>query len=314
MKAFLNDMVSNNQDTIINIGIWLLSRFLIIVKLCFAGSRIAGRFGICLYLVSWLLVIPPAFADYPRRIISGMPSITEMLFALELDDRIVGVTNNCNYPPQALKKEKVGGFFLNLEKIVSLKPDLIVMLESAQARDIRKFREFGLPVHSVNPMTVIEVMGTMVELGEMTGAAETAEAVVEEMKRRILTVEAKVRNLAPRKVLVMVGYKPLIVVGGGNFIDDVIRYAGAENVAAQARAAYPQYSFEKLLEDNPDYIIIPEGMVGKDEIEADRRWQSLEAVRRGRLLFMDADILSRPGPRIVEAIEKIAAFIHEEKN
>jgi iron complex transport system substrate-binding protein len=255
-----------------------------------------------------------AHAKLPQRIISGMPSITEMLFALELDDRIVGVTSNCNYPPQALEKEKVGGFFLNLEKIVSLEPDLIVMLESAQKRDIRKFKDFGLPVHSVDPMTVIEVMGTMVELGEMTGAGETAEAVVEEMKRRILTIEARIQGRSPKKVLVMVGYKPLIVVGGGNFIDDVIRYAGAENVAARTRAAYPQYSFEKLLEENPDYIIIPEGMVGKDEIEADRRWQSLDAIKQGRVLFIDADILSRPGPRIVEAIEKIAAFIHEQEH
>lgn len=261
-----------------------------------------------------ILLAAGAYADRPQRIISGMPSITEMLFALGLEDRIVGVTTNCNYPPEALKKEKVGGFFLNLEKVFFLKPDLVVMLESAQKQEVEKFKEFGLPVYTVNPNTVIEVLGTLVELGEVTGTKERAEEVVGEMKKRILSIEMKIRDLPQKKVLVIVGYKPLIVVGGGNFIDDVLRYAGAENIAAETRAAYPHYNFEKLLEEDPEYIIIPEGLVKKKEIEEDSRWQSLDAVKEDRILFINADILSRPGPRMVGAIEEIAGFIHEKKN
>ncbi|MFH1683663.1 MAG: cobalamin-binding protein [Candidatus Margulisiibacteriota bacterium] len=260
-----------------------------------------------------LLFATAACAEYPQRIISGMPSITEMLYALDLEDRIVGVTTNCNYPPEAQKKEKIGGFFMNLEKVVSLKPDLIIMLEDAQDRDIKKFKDFGLPVYAVNPQTVIEVMGTLVELGEKTGTKDQAEKIVEEMKIRIVTVEAKVKELPAKKVLVVVGYKPMIVVGGDNFIDDLIRYAGAENIAGKAKAAYPQYSFERLLKQDPDYIIITEGIVKKEEIEKDGRWQSLAAVKSNKILFMDADILSRPAPRVMDAIEQIAEFIHEEK-
>jgi iron complex transport system substrate-binding protein len=133
------------------------------------------------------------------------------------------------------------------------------------------------------------------------------------MKKRILSVEKKIGGLPQKKVLVIVGYKPLIVVGGGNFIDDVLRYAGAENIAADTQAAYPHYNFEKLLKENPEYIIIPEGLVEKKEIEEDRRWQSLDAVKEDRILFINADILSRPGPRVVEAVEEIAGFIHEKK-
>ena len=98
------------------------------------------RFGICLVFVSWLLIIFPkgSFAEIPQRIVSGLPSVTEMLYALDLGDRVVGVTTNCNYPPEAKKKEKIGGFFLNLEKIVSLKPDLVIMIEDAQKRDIAR--------------------------------------------------------------------------------------------------------------------------------------------------------------------------------
>jgi iron complex transport system substrate-binding protein len=263
------------------------------------------KLGFVLIFALWILIFfSYAYVEYPKRIVSTMPSITEMLFALGLEDQIVGVTTNCNYPLEALEKEKVGGFFLNLEKVVSLKPDLIVMLEDAQKGDLQ---------NTVDPQTVIEVMGTLVELGEVTGTKEKAEEVVEGMKKRILSVEAKVSELPLKKVLIIVGYKPLIVVGGENFIDDVIRYAGAGNIAADTKAAYPQYSFEKLLDDDPDHIIIPEGVVEKKEIEGDSRWQSLEAVKNDRLLFIDADILSRPGPRVVEAIEEIAEFIHEEE-
>ena len=252
-------------------------------------------------------------ADVPRRIISGMPSITEMLFALGIEDQVVGVTTNCDHPSEALAKEKIGGFFLNLEKVVSLDPDLIIMVESAQETDIKKFKNHGLPVHAVDPNSVIEIMETMVELGELTGAKERAEEFVAGMNQRIRSLEERIGEFPSPKTVVIVGYKPLIVAGSGNYIDDVLRYAGAENPASDAGAAYPQYSFEKLLEDDPDYIIIPRGLVKKKEIESDARWQILKAVKNDRILFIDADILSRPGPRVMDAIEEIAGFIHEKE-
>jgi len=255
-----------------------------------------------------------SWAGFPQRIVSGMPSVTEMLFALDLEDRIVGVTSNCNYPPEAKKKEKVGGFFLNLEKVVSLKPDLVVMLEDAQRRDIEKFKNFGLRVYSINPHTVSDVMVTLLKLGEVTGTKKKADRLVAEMGRRIANRRPKGFSLEfvlkRPKVLVIVGNKPLIVVGGGTFIDDIIEYGGGENIARRTRAAYPQFSFEKLLNENPEYIIIPEGVVSKKEIKEDSRWRNLDAVKNDKILFMDADIISRPGPRVVEAIEMIAGFIH----
>ncbi len=254
-----------------------------------------------------------AFEGYPQRIISGMPSITEMLFALGLDDQIVGVTTNCNYPAAALKKEKVGGFFLNLEKVVSLRPDLIVMLEDAQDSDIERLVEHGLPVYTVDPDSVIDVIETIEELGLLTGKEERAEGITRRMMLRIQAVEEKVYGLPRERVLVIVGCKPLIVVGRDNFIDDILNYAGARNLAEQASAAYPQYSFERLLFEDPDYIIVPEGLIGWDEIRKDSRWRTLSAVQNDRILFINDDILSRPGPRVVEAIEEIAEFIHEKK-
>ena len=266
-----------------------------------------------LFLAIFLMIFSQVSFAYPQRIISGMPSVTEILFALDLGDRVVGVTTNCNYPPEARKKEKVGGFFINLEKVVFLKPDLIIMLEDAQKRDIKKFRDYGLNVYAINPRSVLEVMDSIVKIGEITGRKEKAQQLVSEMKRKIEPLQPKFVTLQfvlkrPR-VLAVVGSNPLIVAAGGTFIDDVLKCAGAENIAEKAKSAYPQYSFEELLRVDPDCVIIPEGAITRDEIKRDKRWQSLQAVRNDKLLFINADILSRPGPRVVDAVEAIAKFI-----
>lgn len=265
-----------------------------------------------LFLASWLLIVSVQ-ALPPQRIVSGMPSVTEMLFALGLGDEVVGVTTNCNYPPEALKKEKVGGFFLNLEKVVSLRPDLVVMLEDAQKRDIEKFRAYGLNVYAINPRTVEEVMDSLLELGKVTGKEEKAREVVARMRERINKVRGKHCFLwfvlRRPKVMVIVGSNPLVVVGGATFIGDIIKYAGAENVTEKVRGAYPHYSFERLLKDDPEYIIIPRGVIRVEEMRFDSRWRSLKAVK----IFIDPDIISRPGPRVVEAVEEIDRLINGKK-
>jgi len=284
-------------------------------------------------LILILLIATPVFGKVPERIVSGMPAITEILFAIGAGDQVVGVTSNCNYPLEAKKKQKVGGFFLNLEKIVSLDPDLVIMQEDAQTKDIKRFKKFGLPVHTINIKSVRDVMETIREIGGRVGKKREAEARVKEMRERINKIKKKIDSHRPsilevlkiwnkevlkiwnkgddkRKALVIVGYSPLVVAGGGTFIDDILKTAGVENVAGKTKAAYPQYSFEKLVAEDPQYIIIPKNIVAKKQIEKSKRWRSLEAVRNGRILFIDPDILSRPGPRVVSAIEKIAEFVY----
>ena len=180
--------------------------------------------------VSAVCLIAASVLAYPQRIISGMPSVTEMLFALDLGDRIVGVTTNCNYPPQAKKKEKIGGFFLNLEKVVSLKPDLVIMVEDAQKRDIERFRNYGLPVYTINPRSVNDVMESLIKIGKLTGKEKAAADLTSRMKRRLAAAQPAALGLElvlkkRPKVLAIVGYNPLIVVGGGTFIDDIMKQA-----------------------------------------------------------------------------------------
>jgi len=249
-----------------------------------------------------------------------------MLYALSLEARVVGVTSNCNYPPEAKNKEKIGGFFLNLEKIVSLKPDLVVMFGDLQNKDVGRFKKYGLPVFTINPKTIDGVMESIIALGEKTGTQEKAKDVTKRMLRQLQTIKARTNEYRPslmevlklwnpaeieRKALVIVGLNPLVVAGGETFIDDILKRAAIKNVAAAAKAVYPQYSFEKLVAENPQYIIIPDGLVSQDEMKKNSRWRSLEAVRKNRVLFIDEYLLSRPGPRVVEAVDKIANFVYK---
>ena len=246
-----------------------------------------------------------------------MPAVTEILYALDLGDRIVGVTTNDDYPPAARKKEKIGGFFLNLEKVVSLKPDLVIMIEDAQRRDLERFRNYGLPVKTINPHNVNEVMDSIKQIGRWTGKERAADELVARMKRRLAAAQPTglsfqtILKKRP-KVLAIVGYNPLIVVGGGTFIDDIMKQAGAENIAGKSRQAYPQYSLETLIDERPEYIVTTREIIrglGKDP-----RWWKLSAVRDGKVLIMDADVLSRPGPRVIDSVEQIARFIYGKKN
>jgi len=247
----------------------------------------------------------------PERIVSCMPSITEMLFKLDLGKRIVGVTENCNYPPEAKDIAKVGRDQMNLEKIVSLKPDLVVMLGSAQRSDINRLRSFGLPVFVVNPKTVRDVMYSMTMLGEVTNREHAAYSVTEDFDRKLGWVSAKVAGKKKPRVFVEVWGRPLMTAAGGTFINDVIEKAGGINIAKYAKGPYPEYSFEKLIAEDPDVIIIPKQNVSTSEaIYRDGQWKKLRAVQKMRVLFIDADILSRPGPRIVSAVKEIATFLY----
>jgi len=277
------------------------------------------KYSLLIVLILFFLQLAAVSAEkkYPQRIVSGMPSITEMLFALDLGDRVVGVTTNCDFPPAVKSKKKVGGFFLNLEAVAALKPDLVLMVDSAQKREIEKFRAFGLPVQTIDPRSVDEVMSSLLALGSLTGSERQASRLVREMKARIDRAKPRWRGLEailsiPR-VIVIVGYDPLVIAGGGTFIDDVVRTAGAANLAGRSNVPYPQYSFEKLLKDDPEYIIIPQGVVSREKIRRERCWRDLRAVKSDNLLFIDEDILSRPGPRVADAVSIIAEFINNGK-
>ena len=254
----------------------------------------------------WILSFGFASAAPPQRIISTIPCITETLYALGLEDKIVGVTENCNYPANAMNKEKVGREIVNAEKVISLKPDLILMLEDAQRPDIEKLKKFKLPVKTINPHSVEEVIKVIGDIGEITGTKEKANEITADIRSRLERVRQKSSNWPRPKVFLVVGYRPLITTGQGTFIGDILHLAGGENIVKNARSPYPEWSMETLLKDDPEVIVIMDGVVEQREVMSDRRWASLSAVRNNRIIFIDPDIISRPGPRVINAVELLA--------
>lgn len=246
----------------------------------------------------------------PHRIISMAPSVTEMLFAIGLGDEIVGVTDYCDYPPAALKKPKIGGYYNpNIEAILSLNPDLVVATADGYNRGIvDKLSSLGIPCYVVNPQTVERILDTMIELGRVTGRMKKARETVERLRRRVEAIRSKVMGIPPDrrvKVFYSVGPMELWTAGSGTYIDDLIREAGGINIAGKSKQRWFQFSGEELIRKNPDVIIVA-GMISNDkaaDLPLWSKYRSVKAVKKGRIYPFDPDMLNRPGPRSVDVLE-----------
>ncbi|MGQ9497151.1 MAG: ABC transporter substrate-binding protein [Desulfotomaculales bacterium] len=255
----------------------------------------------------------------PERIVSLAPSITEILFALGLEAQVVGVTDVCDYPPAAKQKEKIGSFAdPSLEKIVALKPDLVLAADINQ-KVVDRLERLNVPAIVLKPRDVDGVLGNITLVGRATGRERQAADLVRELRARIDAVMSKVELFAAArpKVYYEVWYEPLCTAGPGTFIDDVIRLAGGVNVAADAPQPWPQYSLEVLLRKNPDVMLHSYGHDNTGHQTAEdiaRRpgWSGLNFVRHRRIYVIDADLITRPGPRLVKAVEAVAQMLHPE--
>lgn len=252
----------------------------------------------------------------PQRIVSLSPSNTEILFALGLKDRIVGVTNYCDYPPEARKKEKVGGYSdPNLEKIISLDPDLVVAGDRHD-KIAKELKDLSVPVLVVNPQNLADTLAMIEKVGIATGQRAEAQEIVEDIRNKIDGVKAKLKGvtLKPR-VYYEIWYSPLVSVGPNTVIDDIITLCGGVNVTGDAPTQWPQYSEEALIAKNPDVIIhsYSHGDLKEANIEGRQGgWQDLNAIKNRRIYVVDADVANRPGPRITQAIDEFARAIHPE--
>ncbi|OGC05626.1 hypothetical protein A2526_04500 [candidate division WOR-1 bacterium RIFOXYD2_FULL_36_8] len=248
---------------------------------------------------------------FPSRIISTMPSITEILFALGLQSRVVGVTTNCDYPKEAKTKEKIGRVAINLEKVFYLKPDLIIMLEEAQGRNAEFLRSKGLPVATISSKSIEDVLISIKVIGALTGVTKEADILVAKLDKRLTEAKNKNKKDVRQSVFVMVGFKPLVSVGESSFINDILLKAGGENVVV-SDVAYPQLNFEELYRLDPDFLIVPSKLFDKKNIKKEEKLRKLSAVQNDRILFVNDDILFRAGPRVVDAVEIIAKFLANE--
>jgi iron complex transport system substrate-binding protein len=252
-------------------------------------------------------------AGPPRRIVSLAPSLTEILYALGAGDAVVGVTDYATFPPEVGAKPSVGGGINpNLEVIVALRPDLVFVSTDANRWDtLAQLDQLQIPVFGVKPLRVEGVFASIEKVGEVVGRAQAAGELIAEMRRRMATVSDKVRGLPRPKVLYAVWIDPLIVVGRGTVIHDLIQMAGGVN--AVRAPGFPRYSLEEVFVHAPDVIILAlDGGVPEDR-EVLRRlpgWKEIRAVREGAVRVVDANLMNRPGPRIVEALELLARLLH----
>jgi len=261
----------------------------------------------------------------PQRMVSTVPSITEVLVALGLCDRIVGVSDFCKLPPECGEKRRVGGYFdPDYEAFLELKPDLVLTMP--QQSDLRrKLETLGLRTLVVRQEDIAGILGSIIMVGKACGVAERAEELVAGLRRRIEAVERSVRGLRRPRVLVCVersvgsgGLEDIFAAGGTSFYQELIEKAGGVNVLSAVRAQYPSVSKEEVLKLDPEVIVdlVPGlGERGLSAGEAEAEWNELKtvaAVRAGRVyLIADRDAVV-PGPGIVGFLEKLAAILHPE--
>ena len=253
----------------------------------------------------------------PQRIVSVAPNVTEILFALGLEDRLVGVSVYCQYPPAALKKEKIGGYINpSLEKIVALRPNLVIGIAEGDLKTfVDKLAGLNVPVYITNPRDALEVLTSIQKIGEVTFAPEPARKISRSMEERVRGVQEKVQGQPRPRVLHILDFNPLISAGKGTFVDDLIRLAGGRNVAETAAGKYPRFSMEEVLVQDPEVILLA-SMKSQDPMVKQRRWwerwKTISAVKQGRIYVLDSDLIHRPSPRMAEGLEQVARAIHPE--
>lgn len=259
-----------------------------------------------------------AAAASPKRIISLAPNITEILFALDLGNNIVGVTRYCDYPPEAMEKEKIGGMVdPNLEKIKALNPDLIIGFRGNPLRILKRLKDLGLPLFVLETGRDLESVFLLIrKIGIVTQKEERAELLIQSMEKKYDKIQEALRNVENEpKVFLSLHGMGLWTCGKGSFLDDLLRKAKGLNIAGKIQRKWLHLNREQLIHQNPEIIIF----ISKSQKEFDRakKWlknkkpfKQLKAVTTNSIYFLDENLATRPGPRIIDALAELARLLH----
>jgi iron complex transport system substrate-binding protein len=255
------------------------------------------------------------FEQAPQRIISIAPSNTEILYALGLDDRVVGLDAFSNFPPEVAEKPRVGDYLEpDLERVAAADPDLILATEFHVDTVLPELETLGLPTVVLEPANLDEVFASIMQVGAIVGEPAHAAALVCALQERADAVVAAVAG-APRTSVFFELDPGLYTVGPGTFIADIIERAGGDNIAADAAEMWPQLSAEAVVSANPDVILLADeaGGVTPEQVAARSGWEDIAAVAQGRVIVIDPDLVARPGPRVVDGLEAVAAALHPDR-
>lgn len=254
----------------------------------------------------------------PRKLVSLAPSNTELLCILGLNSRIVGRTKYCNFPKEIESVEVVAGFnTLDLEKIAALNPDLVIAIRGNNMDSLRGLERLKIPFFSLDIKNIDELLAAIERLGDLLGVADRADSIVANYSNRLKNIRRKVGGHSDRpSVMWGLGDNTFYTAGPNTMINDVIRLAGGVNVARSTEGSWPQVSVETVLMWSPEIIITTQDEGGKvglakkvERLRKDPVWGKIPAIVNNEILYIEADLLLRPGPRLIKALELISEFI-----
>lgn len=250
----------------------------------------------------------------PQRIVSMAPSNTEILYELGLADKIVGVSDYDDYPPEVSQKPKMGGFSTpNIEAIAGAEPDVVLVDDGTFGKEnAEKLEEMGIPVIITVPDSFDDIYTSYEMIGKITGTQDKAEEIIKKIKDGISSIQEKVKDRDRPKVYFAVSVgQSNYTAGKGTFIDAAINIAGGENVASDVEG-WQDYSLEKLVEHNPDIIIATNHAGDVDKLNEKPGYKETNAAKNGKIFVIDENIITRPTERILEGINELAKIIHPE--
>ena len=254
------------------------------------------------------------FYEPPKRIVSLAPSNTEILFALGLNDKIVGVTDYCDYPDEAKGKEKIGGFSNpNLEKIYSFKPDFVFGIRGNPKETLINLTKLKINVLAYDPKDIDELFNLIYSVGKITDKKEEAERLIINMKEKRDFIIKKSETLKKKRVYLEIWNNPFMSVGENTYLNKLIEDVGGINIAKKAKGDWPILSQEFIITENPEVIIIAYMGQNIEEVLTRPGWENIDAIKNKRVYLVNSDLIFRLGPRIVDGMEELFNLIHKEE-
>ena len=276
-------------------------------SLCFQGLTIKDDLG-TVHVVT----------NPPQRIISLAPNVSEILFALGLDNEIIGVTRYCNYPKQAQTKNRIGGMVdPDLEKIIDLRPDLIIAFRGNPLRMVQRLKNLQLPVFVLEAGTTLESVFVLIKrIGLVTRKEKAAENLVTRLRENLKKTQMSLKSVARMpKVFINLYGKGLWTCGKKSYLNDLVEKAKGVNIAGKVPRAWFSYNREELILQNPDYIVVISNQ-GSDFLKV-KKWfteeahlERIQAVQKGNIFLLNEDLVTRAGPRIFQAFDQLARILH----
>jgi len=258
--------------------------------------------------------VSAASADAPMRIVSLAPSVTETLFALGAGPDVVGVSQYCDYPPQVRDLPRVGSFLTpNLEAIIALRPTLVVGLElSSDVRQIRALNSMGYPVLLVSDDSLQQIETSIEKVGARINREDEAHRLVAQIQSQIAAVQNRLVHAKPLRALMLVGHQPIVAVGPGTYLDELMRIARADNIADAVDQQWPHLGMEFIIAMRPEVVL--DGAMGTDQSSSSfwEKYPTIPAVRDHRVYGYAEDPMLHAGPRVGQSLELIARKIHPE--